>query len=207
MKGSKLLFKNKDNEQECGWICAAQIGAAKTKEIHTECIIIRIPNLSLSGSITSTSTNDQPIDSTRKSRYIPINQNTSFPPSFSTIINNTILGDVKHLHLNGNYWEGWIRSHSVDDLNEFLWIYHHQTKTVYVKYSPVKLVAGKVKPLPNSHVAWTLDGDIKNKYYQRIGTMKFLCQRSKDRHPKKKKKNKAPLRGSIKTSECPRHDL
>ena len=193
------MFHNKKNESECGWICAAQIGASST-EMNTDCIIMQIPNVSVSGSIDMTLINGDLEKKSRKSRYQPIYQNTTFPSKFNDLINKTVLIDVQHLQLHHDYWEGWIRSHSAEDLGNFLWIYHHQMHTVYVKNCPVELTKGKVLPLQQSQVVWTLDKNIKNKYIQRIGTLKLLCQRSKQRN-KRKTEPKRGVYGSLK-GEC-----
>ena len=61
------------------------------------------PNVSVSGSIDMTLINGNPEVKSRKSRYLPINQNTMFPSKFNELINKTVLIDVQNLQLHRDY--------------------------------------------------------------------------------------------------------
>ena len=141
----------------------------------------------------------------RKRRYLPLTQDAVHSPGFKLFAGNTILKEVNQLVEYGDYWEGWIRINDgsqFDDLERFLWIYQHQTHTVYNRLMPEtrkeQQKEHKINPLTSLHSIFTLDGDITDKYIQRIKTMSYLCSRAKQRgKARPRKTNKAT--GSTKT--------
>lgn len=89
-----------------------------------------------------------------------------------------ILHELHDVIENDRFWIGWMRFESYSDIMRFLWIYTHQTKTVYTIKNK-QAISGSIQPL--RYKQWSNDHNINDKYVQHIQTIKYICQRSNTR--------------------------
>ena len=101
---------------------------------------------------------------------------------------------------NEHYFEGWMRITHEHEIENWIWIYSHQTHTHYInKYN--KTHSNKSKKL--LHAQYTTDNDTTNKYITHIKTIRENCARAKpQRHRNNNKTNKTPLRTRKRDCDC-----
>ncbi len=149
-------------------------------QTHTNPISLHIPDLN---SICNDTQSDPNIanDRLRHNTYVPC-LNGKYSAKFEQFIRSTILNELSDIQANVSYFEGWKYVDDISDMDRFLWVYQHQTHTVYIKgYSRDKTVY-KIYPL--CHEKWFGDTTDTDKYIKQIAIARYDCQRTKSNNKK-----------------------
>ena len=179
LSGYKTHIKT-DNNTQTGWICNAYYGS-NNNNISNFCIVIFLSKMSTYNRqqtqqhITTIAT-EICKDSTRKHKYNPNNATNTYSDQFQKFYDSTIVNELHDLIENDTHWIGWLHYRAKYDLERFLWIYQHQTHTVYKSPYGTNDTDGKVTAL--QYPQWTYDNNIKNKYCTQVRFIRYDCQRS-----------------------------
>eukprot|EP01083_Nonionella_stella_P009764 27993_1 len=223
VQGSKSLFRNKDNDQR-GWIAKGVYGAI-SGALDKQCFIIvlssialftidapPLPNIPPLDAVTTDNDDDIQLinDRTRRRAYIPSSDEQKHSPSFEAFISSTNIKQLNDVHEQDTYFEGWMYIDEDSDVDDFLWIYQHQTKTVYVRrkdnLAKSKDNAKKNKMKKLYYREWCKEGELDGKWIKQIRSDRYDCQRAGKQQTSRPRKTNKPAIGSIKRFEQQQRD-
>ena len=192
LQGYKILIENKNNKKEKCWICDAQYGV--DQQPHIQCIIIDTVNIPTQPNTNSPNTakpnNHNPLLTRQHHVYNPSFGNETHSKEFSEFKRNSIVKELRDVNENNEYWEGWMFYQFIQQIYDFVWIYSHQEKTVYIDRRSHSMKSNS-KPLQCRQ--YSPDQQIQNKYITHTQTIRYDCQRSKQRgKPKERKTTDLP---------------
>eukprot|EP01083_Nonionella_stella_P144397 450779_1 len=226
VQGSKSMIRNADKKQR-GWIGKAVYGPTYGV-LDKPCFVVSLSSIVLSAGDapqlppnipsldtlpTDNDTNSisaaQLInDRTRGRAYIPTSDEHKYDPSFEAFVNSTNIKQLNDVHQEDTHFEGWMYIDDDSDVDDFLWIYQHQTKTVYVGRKD-NLAQRKDKEKTNKmnrlyYREWCKEGELDGKWIKQIRSDRYDCQRAGKQQTSRPRKTNKPAIGSIKRN-CPCH--
>ena len=209
-----------------GWVAP---GLFKRPENDAqECFVVFLQHVSVKPSITlslpqvdAVRCKADAIVNEKRPRYVPSSLPRPSSDKFKDFVKGTIVEKLCNVEERETHFVGWMHfKHEdmsiVDYMQNWLWIYGHQTRTVYVKridwtsfktdslsYDEANDPNGSASnssttrstrmaawsPRPLRFEPWALDGQCSGKFVKQIGLQRFDCQRAKERGDVAKRKH------------------
>ena len=195
LQGHKILIQNKHNKREKGWVCAGKYG----ENLSQTCTVIEIAKLSITTNIDNNHDDNKQMHEIdrQRNKYNPMHGNRLYSHAFKSFKDKSIINTLNDVNENADYWEGWLRVEDSNDVDTFIWSHCHQTQTVYIDRREHHISSSKIHPL--QYQPYAPDKQLTNKYTQHIKTIRYDCQRAKQRGAAKQRKTNKQAPGSIKT--------
>eukprot|EP01083_Nonionella_stella_P105514 303504_1 len=112
--------------------------------------------------------------------HIPTSDEHKYDPSFEAFISSTNIKQLNDVHEHPTFFEGWMYIDEPSDVDDFLWIYQHQTKTVYVKKDDAVKTTEKDNEKKKKlqklyHREWCEEGELEGKWIKQIRSDRYDC--------------------------------